>query len=208
MMYSRLQKYGAELIGTFSLVFAVSMSIAAPLPVPTPVVAGLTVGIFVYTFGSICGTVLNPAVTIALVAARKLDFVDALGYILVQFIGAFLAMNVVKFLMGSGVVVAGQASASVVIAEAIGAFILMTGISAVIFDRVKPAASGLTIGGSLLLGVLMAAGASNGILNPAVAFGLGSFNWAYVVGPVLGTLCGVGVYKVLLADCAGKGKRK
>ena len=35
-----------------------------------------------------------------------------------------------------------------------------------------------------------AAQATNGVLNPAVAFGIGSFSAAYVWGPILGAILG------------------
>jgi glycerol uptake facilitator-like aquaporin len=58
--------------------------------------------------------------------------------------------------------------------------------------------SGLVVGGSLLLGIALASLlGSNGVINPAVALGIGSFNVMYVLGPVLGSLLGMQVYKRL-----------
>ncbi|MBM3231745.1 aquaporin, partial [Candidatus Peregrinibacteria bacterium] len=74
----------------------------------------------------------------------------------------------------------------IVLGEAAGAFLLVLGITAVVDGRVQSEASGLTIGSSLLLGILVAAHFSAGILNPAVAVGLGSISLSYLIGPVIG----------------------
>jgi hypothetical protein len=57
---------------------------------------------------------------------------------------------------------------------------------------------GVVVGGSLLLGLSIASNVgSNGILNPAVAFALGSFNMSYVLGPIAGALVGFNLFKFL-----------
>ena len=50
------------------------------------------------------------------------------------------------------------------------------------------------------LGILVASTASNGILNPAVALGIRSWNFVYVAGPVLGAIIGMNLYAQLFAD--------
>ena len=55
------------------------------------------------------------------------------------------------------------------------------------------------VGGSLLLGITVAVLlGSNGMLNPAVAFGTGSFGIMYVLGPVIGAVLGMQAYKRLM----------
>ena len=76
-------------------------------------------------------------------------------------------------------------------------------IGAVVLGLVPAAASGLVIGGSLLLGVSWAAHTSNGVLNPAVALGIGSFSAAYIWGPILGAVIGTIVCAYL-----AKGKKE
>ena len=191
-----MPKYVAELIGTFALTFLVTLSLQSEWPLATPVIAGLTVGLFVYTVGSISGTHLNPSVTVALASIKKISIPDALAYLVAQFGGALLAMWAAKE-YGSGfaptLLVAN--TAKVGLAEAIGAFMLLFGISAVVHGKVHSAASGLTIGGSLLLGILAASVASNGVLNPAVAVGIGSVSPMYLLAPIVGALAAVWVYK-------------
>ena len=187
----------AELFGTFSLALAVLISLNNPgFPVPTPVIAGLTLGLFVYTIGPISGCHINPAVTISLMALKKIDLADAAGYVAAQFVGGGLAMLVGGYLTSPAPVVASNA-ASVGFAELLGAVIFLFGIGSVVLGRVPAAVNGIVIGGSLTLGVHFAALVSNGVLNPAVALGIGSLSLPYVWGPILGGVAGALLARVL-----------
>jgi glycerol uptake facilitator-like aquaporin len=56
------------------------------------------------------------------------------------------------------------------------------------------------IGGSLAIGATIAAGlGSNAILNPAIAFGIGSFGIAYIIGPIVGAVLGMWLFKAINA---------
>jgi aquaporin Z len=181
----------AELFGTFGLSLAVLISINSPeFPIGTPVIAGLTLGLFVYTIGPISGCHINPAVTLGLAAIRKVDMKTAGTYIVAQILGAALAIGVGGLLYAAPEVLVWADSAGVGAAEALGAMIFLFGIAAVVLGRVPDAMSGVVVGGSLTLGVLWAAQTSNGVLNPAVAFSLGSMTLAYIWGPVLGAVVG------------------
>jgi aquaporin Z len=181
----------AELIGTFGLTLAVLISIQNPsFPVPTPVIAGLTLGAFVYTIGSISGCHINPAVTIGLLAIGKVDLAKAAGYVVAQFVGAGIALALGKVMFAAPAAVVASGSAGTGLAELLGAALFVFGIAAVVLGRVPAPMSGLVIGTSLLLGVHFAAHGSNGVLNPAVALGIGSFSAPYVWGPVVGGAVG------------------
>ncbi len=189
----------AEFLGTFVLTLLVLLSITTPVGVGTPVLAALIVGTFVYTVGHISGTHLNPAVTIALSSLGVLNFQKAVSYILAQLLGAIAAMQFGLWFKGPGADIVVENTWMIVLAEALGAFLLVWGISSVVKGKVSEAASGLTIGASLLIGILLAWSlGSNGILNPAVAFGIGSFSLAYLVGPILGGLAGAWLYHLLV----------
>lgn len=202
----KLQKYFAELIGTFALAFGVltSLTVGEAFPVMTPLIAALTVGLFVYTVGEISGAHLNPAVTIGLWTVKKIKTVDGALYLVSQFLGAVLAMLAVRGIFDIEFVAGVNNDFLTGLGEFMGAFILVFGISSVVHGKTKPAASGLVIGGSLLLGILLSGGTglSNGVLNPAVAVGIGSFSWLYLLAPVLGAIAAAWVYKLLV--CEGK----
>jgi glycerol uptake facilitator-like aquaporin len=191
-----MKKYIAEALGTFTLALVVALSIAHQVAL-TPYLAALTVGIFVYTIGHISGTHINPAITIGAWSIKKISTYDAVLYILFQFIGAAAAFIAVSGIAGVPHPI-GAESWVIVLAEALGAFFLAFGIASVIYGKTSTEASGVVIGGSLFLGVLLAAFiGSNGVLNPAVAFGIGSFSFSYALSPILGAVLGMQAYKYL-----------
>ncbi len=200
-------RYVAEAFGAFILTLAVGLSIATSSAVPTPVVAGLTLALLVYSMGGISGTHINPAVTIGLWSIKKIDWMEALLYIVFQFLGASLAWFKLHYIItlvqpaltlqltvGSTWIIAG--------AECLGALIFGFGIASVAYHKTPTDASGIVIGGSLLIGIIVASFASNGILNPAVALGLGSFSLAYAFGPIVGMIIGMQLYRWLIHEKA------
>lgn len=190
-----MKKYLAELLGTFVLTLTVVLSLNGTFPVATPILAALTLGLMVYAVGHISGTHINPAVTIGLWSIGKIGMKDAGGYIVSQVIGAGLAMIVARIFVEPfplDVV----SSLNVGLAEMIGMFFFAFGIASVVYGKAPASFSGVVVGGSLLLGISLAAVASNGVLNPAVAFGIGSFNFMYVLGPIVGSVLGMQVYRM------------
>ena len=190
--------YIAEAIGTFALSLIVAMSIKAGFPVATPILAALVLGLFVYSIGNISGTHINPAVTIGLWSIGRIKPKEALMYIIAQFIGAGVALYVAKFSMGTAPVMNLGDSWLVMLAEALGAFFFTFGIASVVYEKTPAVASGVVIGGSLLLGIAVSAFfGTNGVLNPAVAFAIGSFSYLYILGPIIGSIVGMNAYKYL-----------
>lgn len=70
-------------------------------------------------------------------------------------------------------------------------------MAAVVYDRVPTDLTGIVIGGSLTLGISFAAIFSNGILNPAVALGVHSFSWMYLLVPIAGSILGMQAFKAV-----------
>ena len=193
------KKLVAELLGTFSLALAVKISLAGSFPVPTAVIAAMTLGIFVYTVGSISGAHINPSITIGLLSIKKIAPIEALGYLAAQFFGGFLALTFGEtFAHAKVLTVSGEPA--ILMAEAFGTFFLAFGVASVVFGKTPAPAAGLTIGTSLLIGISIAASISNGVLNPAVAVGIGSVNLMYLIGPVIGAIVAFQLYQYLQAE--------
>lgn len=191
------RRFSSELLGTFLLAFLVHLSLGGHFGVPTPIIAGLTLGLIVYMLGGISGAHVNPAVTIALASIGKISWSDAGAYVVAQFIGGVLALLFGNALLAAPLAVTADTSLMIVVAEAIGAGILVLGVSSVVFGKAPKEASGLTIGTALALGALAASVQSNGVLNPAVALGIGSLSFAYLIGPILGGVIAAQGYKAL-----------
>jgi len=214
--------YIAEFVGTFFLVLGICGVISAgaghaPLT-NVALVHTLALMSLVYAIGAISGCHVNPAVTVALAAIRKISGRDAGIYIACQVAGGVLAAVVVHaFFKVSGHVVdygtpavsdaylSGGSPFLAMIAEALGAFLLMW---AVMGTAVNPAApkgvAGFAIGGALGVGVLVFGPVTGAAFNPARWFGpaliSGDFTdaWLYIVGPIVGAAAAAGLYRLVM----------
>lgn len=110
-MDNRMQKYGAEFIGTFWLVFGGcgSAVLAATFPgvgiglLGVSLAFGLTVLTMAFAIGHISGCHLNPAVSIGLWAGGRFEAKELLPYILAQVVGGIAAASVL-YVIASGTV--------------------------------------------------------------------------------------------------------
>ncbi len=211
-----MKKYIAEFIGTFILTLAVVSSLVVEGGIPTAIVAGITLGLFVYTIGRLSGTHINPAVTLGALTLKKISKQNAFAYILAQFAGAALAV-ICLGLANVGVPVKANAwgdfSTIIFLSEVVGTLIFTFGIASVVLAKESGKSSSVIgetsstvlapfiIGGSLALGVTIASLFGNGVLNPAVAFGIGSLNLEYLLGPILGSIAGMWLFKTLMCGC-------
>lgn len=193
------RRYIAECAGTALLTLLVSLASLKSLGVPTPVIAGMVLGIVVYILGPVSGAQINPAVTLGLWSVRKINGREAVLYILSQLCGAVIAMVLAFLVTGMIPNLQPQDAWQTGLAEAIGAAILVCGVSAVVAGKVKAEASGIVIGASLLLGALLASSAGNGVINPAVALGAGSLSLTYVLAPLVGGIAGAWGYRWVAA---------
>jgi MIP family channel proteins len=214
--------YISELVGTFFLVLGITGVIsagagAAPL-LNVAFVHTLVLMAMVYAIGSISGCHVNPAVTLGLLAIRKINGRDAGIYIVCQVIGAVLAALLVHafFSARGGAVNFGTPAVSnlflsggnaflAMIAEAVGAFLL---VWAIMGTAVNPAApkgvAGIAIGGALGVGVLIFGPATGASFNPARWFGpalvSGTFTdgWLYIIGPIIGAVAAAALYRTVM----------
>lgn len=189
------RRYGAELVGTFLL----TMAVAASGALPTPLTAGLTLMVLVYLLGPVSGAHINPAVTLGLYTLRKISFRHALGYIIAQLLGAFIASLLLAQMIElvTAPPISGTEGS---IAELLGTFVLAFAVARVVLGHVTADTAGLTIGLALLLGITVASIGSLGVINPAVSLGLGLFDPAtpgfgvnlvvYLLAPLVGGFLG------------------
>lgn len=204
---NNLKKYIAEMFGTFTLCLVVLLSSAGQTSVLTPILVALCLMLFVYTIGGLSGCHINPAVTIGLLTIKKIELKEASKYIIAQFIGAILATLVLSQLKISiNPIVTGGVKEAV--AEGLGMIIFSFGIATVVYGKATQSISGLIVGGSLLLGIIIASMmGSPGILNPAVALALHAFQPSYLVSEIVGAIIGFSFYKFLTTSTVAK-KRK
>lgn len=205
-MFSRkkLAMVVAEILGT-GILTAVVLSVSrSPIGLPyfVALAAGLTLALLVLIVGPTSGAHVNPAVTLSMWTVRKISTIQALVYIVAQFMGAALAWRLYTYFIDGPIKnIAGENfDWRVLVAELIGTMIFTFGIAAAVYQKYEGGKLAATIGGSLMLGLLVASVASNGVLNPAVALGVQSWSKAYVFGPLVGGIVGMNLYALLFAD--------
>lgn len=196
-MLAKPHALAAEALGTFILTLVVSVSLVANLPLSTPVLAGLTLGLLVYVIGPVSGAHVNPAVTLSLMSIKKIAPMQGIGYIVAQVVGALLAMFVSQILTQDVPSLPVSDEPLIAVAEGIGALLFILGVSSVVQNKAPHDASGIVIGTALALGAMVASSASNGVLNPAVALGIGSLSLSYIIAPVVGGVIAAWLYKDL-----------
>ena len=211
----------AEFIGTFALIFLGAGSGVVlglentPAGLITVALAhGLTIMIFAYAYGHISGTHINPAVTLGLLAAGKFEPVKAVYYIIVQLLGAIVAAFALRFVFGGplnnlGATVIDYSVTSLggaFLLEMIGAFFLInTVLNAAVSGRagnLAPIAIGLTVGVCIMFyGPITGASVNPArTIGPAVATGIYTDIWVYIVATILGGVVAGLLYRYFLED--------
>ncbi len=179
----------------------------------TPFAVGFTLLLLVYLLGPISGCHINPAVTTGLWYMKKITSSEALSYIAAQFSGGVVAIFLASLFATDLAARLKPLQERVVLdpivglAEAFGTLVLGVGVMSVVSGKVKAEMSGVAIGGSLLIGILIAGSASNAVLNPAVALALGSLNIFYIAGPMIGAALGMRLYSFLISETPQRQKR-
>lgn len=192
-----MKQYLAEFLGALVLTLVVLATSVNGFALATPLAAALTLALCVYTLGPISGCHINPAITLGLWSIGKIKSWKVLNYIVAQVLGAGAAVLIFKSL---GVTMPSLISSDTLMvgwAELIGAFFFGLGVAAVVSHKVPADFSGAVVGGSLLLGISLAATVSLGVLNPAVALGLNLLSFAYILGPIIGSILGMQAYRWL-----------
>lgn len=193
-----MQKYAAELVGTFILVWIGPGSAVVSGLVNQQskhlfgladlwaigIAFGIAVAAAIYTVGKISGCHINPAVTIALAARGRFPWSDVVPYIVAQLIGAVLASFLFVATLGTQAASvfglgattinteAGITLATGLLGEVTGTFFLMITIMGVAVDKRAPAGWAGLIIGLIVAAVIVTLGPMTGAsINPARSFG-------------------------------------
>lgn len=197
-------RYTAEAIGTFALVFAgcgaivVNDTFGGVLGhTGVSLVFGLVVMAVIYSVGNISGAHINPAVTLGFLFAGRLDRGLVLPYILAQLAGAITAALVLRFLFPEhttlGATLPGVDLLRAFAMEVILSFLLMLVILNVSTGHMeKGIMAGVAVGGTVALEALMGGPVTGASMNPARSLGpavvSGNLDalWLYIAAPVTG----------------------
>jgi glycerol uptake facilitator protein len=221
------KKYLAELLGTFALVFVGSGCVCADYYLVQSgsqgfgllgiaIAFGFVVVAVAYSLGYISGAHINPAVTISMIATRRIKTGVGAMYIVSQVAGATLAGYLLKILfpealasvfLGTCVLGSSVSVIQAIVMEAVITFLLVFVVYATVVDkRSTPALAGLAIGFVVLFGVMVGGAISGGSMNPARVFGpaiaSGHFANHYVwwIGPIVGGVLAGFTYDIFFSE--------
>ncbi len=221
---SNIQKYGAELIGTFALVFigCGSAVIAGQYIgfLGISIAFGLTLLVMVYAIGNISGCHINPAVTIAMFAVGKIKGKAAIGYIISQCIGAIIGAGILLLIAqgqsGYSLVInglgqngyealspGGYSLIACFIAELVLTGLFLFAIFGSISKNIPSGFSGIPIGLALVFVHIVGIPITGTSVNPARSLGPAVFVggdalsqlWLFLVAPIIGAVLAAIIWK-------------
>ncbi|OGL24860.1 hypothetical protein A3A68_00280 [Candidatus Saccharibacteria bacterium RIFCSPLOWO2_01_FULL_48_13] len=200
----------AEFLGTALLVMvALVMSETTGVSYFIATSLALALGVIVLFFGPVSGAHVNPAITFGLWTARKMGTLRAASYVIAQLLGGLAAWQLYEYLVDKSLPAKTVTfSTPVLVAEIIGTAVLAMGVTAAVVRKYETGQMAAAAGAAIFTGVLVAATASAGYINPAIALGLQSWSSVYVLGPLVGGLIGVNLYVWLFGPKAGSSKKK
>jgi aquaporin NIP len=210
-----MNKYIAELIGTFALVFCGTGAIVidqqsggAVTHVGVAITFGFIVMAMIYALGDISGAHMNPAVTIAFTIAKKFPLKQLLPYIISQLVGACIASITLHYLFPANETLgttlpAGSDMQSFVLEFLLTFFLMLVIINVATGSKEQGMFAGLAIGSTVLLEAMFAGPICGASMNPArsiapaIISGHTEHLWIYITAPICGAAFSILVFKIL-----------
>ncbi len=193
----------AEFFGTGILTLLVLSVQRSTIGVPffVALVAGLTTAMLYFALGNVSEAQLNPALTIGLWTARKINTVKAILYVAVQLLGAWLGYRLYTYYANSTLQpIGGHFIWRIAVAEGVGAAIFAFGYAAAKYQGFSTPVRASVNGISYIVGLVAASSAAIGLINPALALGVRAWVLgSYVAGPIVGAVVGVQLYNLIFA---------
>lgn len=212
-----INKYLAEFLGTYILVFAGSMGILSVVAMgggedqAKLLVIGFAFGFAllagIWVVGHVSGAHFNPAVTLSMLLDGRISLSDSIGYWIGQFAGALVASLTIAAVSSTEAVAQTVTSFSDQTAALLLEIVLTVIFVWVILAVTKtggshaPAAIALTLVGIHLAGITTSGASVNPArsFGPAVVAGEYSQLWVYLVFPMIGGVVAWGLYRLFPA---------
>jgi aquaporin Z len=207
-----MKKLLAEVLGTFTLVFAGTGAIVANgvsggavTHVGIALTFGLVVMALIYTYGDVSGAHLNPAVTMAFAVAGRFGWREVPGYVLAQVLGALAASGMLKVLFPEqanlgATLPSGSVGQSFWLEVILTAILMKTVLSVSTGAKEKGVTAAIAIGGVVGLEALFAGPICGASMNPARSLGPALMSgqtqhlWVYLVATTLGAVLAVPLF--------------
>lgn len=210
----------AELIGTLFFVFLAAGSVVSANLLGISggmallfiaLTTGLALALGVSLTMGVSGGNLNPAVTIGLLAAKKISAHDAAVYIVAQIVGATIgaALLLLLFPVATGAQVFWGTPTlgtyvgipQAIIVEAVLTFMLLLAVFGTAVDPRAPKIGGFGIGLTVAADALVGGQITGAAMNPARALGPAIVSmhftafYVYIIGPVIGAVLAALIYE-------------
>jgi len=206
-MFEKFSKFEAEVFGTAVLVlFGCGAAVfgGAVLGVLGIAVAfGLVIVAMAYVIGPVSGCHINPAVSLAMLINKRINFKEFCSYVVAQLIGATIGAAVIwgfLNLAGYEMISLGENFFGsfnwygAFIVEVVLTFVFITAILGVTGKHGNPGNAGLVIGFTLILIHILGIPLTGTSVNPARSFGPAIFVggealeqlWVFLAAPLVG----------------------
>ena len=210
-----MNKYIAELIGTFALVFCGTGSIiineisgGAVGNTGIAMTFGFIVTAMIYSVGDVSGAHFNPAVSIGFGLAKKMPAKEIIPYIIAQLLGALLATACLNFLFPEASTMgqtlpAGPVMQTFILEIILTYFLMFVIINVATGSKEVGILAGLAIGLTVLLEAAFAGPITGASMNPARSIAPALFAgelqhlWIYILAPIIGSALAVGSWKAM-----------
>ena len=217
----------AEAVGTFlfffvgagSVVLAAHAGANGPGLVGIALAHGLALAVMVSALGAISGGHFNPAVTVAVRLAGRIEWTHAAAYVVAQLLGAAAAGLLLAAVMppeaasasflGTPTLDPSISVAAGISIEATLTLVLVLTVFGTAVDPRAPRLGGMAIGFAVAADILVGGPLTGAAMNPARWFGpaLASGHWdnwyVWWVGPLIGAIVGAAIYRYALEGEAG-----
>ena len=224
-MFKNLRPLTAEFVGMLLFVFLGAGSVVAVSagpslsgssigPLGVALAHGVGMAVIVSMTMSISGGHINPAVTVGLWIANKIDGLLAGKYIMAQLLGAVVGAALVRGVLpkipvsvalgGTPRLANDVTFAQGVWIEALLTFFLVSAVFGTAVSSQAPKIAGFGIGLAIFVDALVGGNLTGAAMNPARAFGpaLVAWQWnghaVYWIGPLLGAAVAGALWKALL----------
>ena len=208
-----INKYLAELLGTFILVGIGSLGIlsvggaaGAAEIIAIAFAFGLALLAGIWVVGHVSGAHFNPAVTLGMLLDGRISLSDAIGYWVGQFAGASVASAVIWVAAGSRAGAAatattyGDLSTAILVEVLLTALFVWTILAVTKSGRNQaPAVIALTLVAVHIVGIPFSGASVNPArsFGPAVIGGAGVGDlWVYIYAPLIGAVIAYALYRL------------
>lgn len=222
-MNASLRPLLAEFLGTALFVFlaaggvvAGEMTAGSVTPLAIALAQGAGFAVLVSVFLEVSGGHLNPATSVGVWAAGRIDGGTCARYLLAQLAGGVAGAGLLSALLPSVAVRAASAGTPQlslnigflqgVGIEAVFTFVLVSAVLGTTIAGDAPRIGGLAVGLAIFGAAVVAGGLTGAALNPARAFGPAVVSWTwhsqavYWIGPLVGGLAAGGAWRALFFE--------